>query len=100
MPKFLENDLAAEAQKKGLTGRAAAHYIYGGMNDLGAMHGNQPTAKGARMQAKHVRQEAAGTAAPTKRPTVSLKTLTRPFHTSHATPRGHRVRGVLKTHRP
>lgn len=76
MPKFLENDLAAEAQKKGFTGRRAAKYIYGAMNNLGAMHGNQPTAKGARMQAKHDRQEAAGTAAPMKRATVSVKALT------------------------
>lgn len=53
MPKFLEDKLAAEAAKKGKTGRAADRYIYGAMNNMGAMHGNQETAKGARMEAKH-----------------------------------------------
>jgi len=53
MPKFLENDLEAEARKKGMTGRREARYVYGAMNDIGAMHGNQETAKGADMQRKH-----------------------------------------------
>lgn len=60
MPEFLENDLKAEARKKGFTGRKAARYVYGGMNNIGAMHGNQITQKGERMQAKHERDEAAG----------------------------------------
>lgn len=53
MPLFLEAKLKAEARKKGKTGRAAARYVYGAMNNMGAMHGNQETAKGRRMQAKH-----------------------------------------------
>ena len=53
MPKFLEDKLKAEASKKGMTGRKAAQYVYGAMNDLGAMHGNKETAKGAAMEAKH-----------------------------------------------
>ena len=80
MPKFLENDLAAEAQKKGFTGRRAARYIYGAMNNLGAMHGNQETAKGAQMQAKHTRQEAAGTARPMQAPKGGVKALTKTRH--------------------
>ena len=55
MPKFLEDKLKAEAARKGFTGRKAAAYVYGTMNDLGAMHGNKETAKGAQMEAKHER---------------------------------------------
>ncbi len=55
MPKFLENRLRAQAAKEGKTGRAADRYVYGAMNNMGAMHGNQETAKGARMDAKHAR---------------------------------------------
>ncbi|HXM63743.1 MAG TPA: hypothetical protein VN950_22975 [Terriglobales bacterium] len=58
MPKFLENALRHEARKKGLTGRHADRYVYGGMNAIGAMHGNKETAKGERMQAKHDRKMA------------------------------------------
>lgn len=53
MPKFLENTLKAEAAQKGMSGREAARYVYGAMNDMGAMHGNKETAKGAEMQKKH-----------------------------------------------
>lgn len=53
MPAFLEKKLKAEASKKGKTGRAAARYVYGAMNNMGAMHGNKETAKGKRMQKKH-----------------------------------------------
>lgn len=53
MPKFLEDKLRAEARKKGFKGKRADRYVYGGMNNLGAMRGNQETAKGARMEAKH-----------------------------------------------
>lgn len=55
MPKFLESKLKAEAAKKGMSGRQAAHYVYGAMNNMGAMHGNKETAKGAHMEAKHER---------------------------------------------
>lgn len=53
MPKFLEDKLKAEAAKKGMTGRREARYVFGAMNDLGAMRGNQETAKGAAMERKH-----------------------------------------------
>lgn len=53
MPNFLENKLAAEAAKKGKTGRAADAYVYGTMNAIGAMHGNKETAKGREMEKKH-----------------------------------------------
>lgn len=53
MPKFLEDQLRQEASKKGLSGRDADAYVYGAMNNMGAMHGNKETAKGREMQAKH-----------------------------------------------
>ena len=53
MPEFLERRLAAGARKKHLTGRKAKAYIYGTMNNLGAMHGNKETARGRQMEAKH-----------------------------------------------
>lgn len=53
MPVFLENKLKAEAKKKGFTGRRAERYIFGAMNDLGAMRGSAETAKGAAMERKH-----------------------------------------------
>lgn len=55
MPKFLEKALEAQAAKKGFSGRRADRYVYGAMNNLGAMKGNKETPKGARMQAKHER---------------------------------------------
>lgn len=55
MPQFLEAALRHEAAKHGKTGRAADRYVYGAMNHLGAMRGNQETAKGRAMQAKHDR---------------------------------------------
>ena len=53
MPKFLENKLKAEASKNGFTGRRAAKYVSGAMNNMGAMKGNMETAKGRSMQKKH-----------------------------------------------
>ena len=53
MPAFLEADLRAQAAKKHLKGKAADRYVYGAMNNMGAMHGNKETAKGRDMQAKH-----------------------------------------------
>lgn len=55
MPKFLEDKLRAEAAKKGKRGRAADRYVFGTMNNIGAMRGNKETAKGAEMEAKHKR---------------------------------------------
>jgi hypothetical protein len=62
MPVFLENKLASEAASRGMTGRHAAAYVYGTLNDLGAMHGNKETAKGRAMDAKHKRDMKAGRA--------------------------------------
>lgn len=53
MPKFLEDKLKREAASKGFSGERAAHYVYGAMNNLGAIHGSQETAKGAEMDEKH-----------------------------------------------
>lgn len=53
MPKFLEDKLRAEAKKKGFTGKRAEQYVFGAMNNMGAMRGNKETAKGAEMQRKH-----------------------------------------------
>lgn len=55
MPKFLEDDLKREAEKKGFTGKRLARYVYGGLNDIGAMRGSKETAKGEAMQVKHDR---------------------------------------------
>jgi hypothetical protein len=57
MPKFLESKLKAAAQKKGFKGKRADRYVYGAMNNMGAMRGNQETAKGAEMDAKHRRDQ-------------------------------------------
>lgn len=53
MPAFLEKKLKSEASKKGFTGKRAAKYVYGAMNNMGAMHGSKETAKGRAMQSKH-----------------------------------------------
>jgi hypothetical protein len=53
MPKFLEQRLRREAAAKGKTGDEADRYVYGTMNNLGAMHGSKETAKGRAMQEKH-----------------------------------------------
>lgn len=53
MPKFLENALRHEGRKKGLKGKHLERYVYGGMNNLGAMHGSKETPKGAAMEKKH-----------------------------------------------
>jgi hypothetical protein len=53
VPKFLENKLKSEAAKKGFKGRRGAKYVFGAMNNMGAMHGSKETAKGASMERKH-----------------------------------------------
>ena len=53
MPEFLENDLRKSAAKKGLKGDRADAYVFGTMNNLGAMHGSKETAKGRAMERKH-----------------------------------------------
>ena len=54
MPKFLEEKLRSEAASKGFKGDRADKYVYGAMNNMGAMRGNKETAKGKAMQKKHV----------------------------------------------
>lgn len=53
MPAFLEQALKKAAAKKGLSGKKANSYIYGALNNMGAMRGNQETLFGAHLQAKH-----------------------------------------------
>lgn len=53
MPKFLEQRLEVEGRKKGFTGRKLAHYVWGAMNNIGAVKGNKITSKGRAMQKKH-----------------------------------------------
>ena len=53
MPKFLEEKLRSSAAAAGKTGAAADRYVYGAMNNMGAMRGSKETAKGAAMQKKH-----------------------------------------------
>ena len=55
MPKFLEDKLRSEAAKKGLKGEHADRYVFGALNNMGAMRGSQETAKGREMDAKHAR---------------------------------------------
>ena len=53
MPNFLESRLRTSATHKGFTGKRADKYVYGAMNNLGAMHGSKETAKGKQMEKKH-----------------------------------------------
>ena len=57
MPKFLEERLRKAAKAAGI--KDVDRYVYGGMNNLGAMRGNQETAKGRRMEIKHERDTSA-----------------------------------------
>lgn len=63
MPKFLESALQKAAAAKGLKGDRADQYVYGAMNNIGALKGNKETPKGARMEAKHNRRISAAAAA-------------------------------------
>lgn len=56
MPIFLENKLKREASKRGYKGRRTAAYVFGAMNNMGAMRGNKITAKGRAMERKHERK--------------------------------------------
>lgn len=55
MPRFLEDRLRAEAAKQGLKGKQADRYVFGTLNNIGAVNGNKETAKGRAMEAKHQR---------------------------------------------
>ena len=60
MPKFLEDKLKAQAANKGLNEKQTMRYVFGAMNNLGAMHGSVETAKGVAMDAKHAADVKAG----------------------------------------
>lgn len=62
MPDFLEKKLAAKAKQKGFSGARKDKYVYGAMNNMGAMHGNKTTAKGKAMAKKHAADVKAGRA--------------------------------------
>jgi hypothetical protein len=53
MPDFLEKRLGEEADKKGFSGKRKGRYVFGAMQNMGAMIGNRISAKGKRMEAKH-----------------------------------------------
>jgi len=53
VPQFLEDKLKQSAAKKGLKGKNADRYVWGAMNNLGAVKGNVITAKGRAMERKH-----------------------------------------------
>ncbi len=55
MPEFLERKLKSEAAKKGFSGKRANRYVFGSLNNMGAVRGNKITAKGAVMQREHDR---------------------------------------------
>jgi len=55
-----EAALKAAARKKGFTGRRAARYVYGAMNNEGLMHGNQVTKKGMKRYAANRRRPKPG----------------------------------------
>ncbi len=67
MPRFLEDKLKAQAANKGLSEKQTARYVYGAMNNLGAMHGNVETSKGRAMDAKHAKDMKAASPAKAKR---------------------------------
>ncbi|MCU1301724.1 MAG: hypothetical protein JWQ87_2008 [Candidatus Sulfotelmatobacter sp.] len=60
MPKFLEDALKKGGRKKGLRGKRLMKYVFGGMNNIGAVHGSQITARGKRMEEKHEQDAKAG----------------------------------------
>jgi hypothetical protein len=49
MPQFLESKLRAAVPK----GVDPDRYVFGALNNMGAMHGSKETAKGRKMQKKH-----------------------------------------------
>lgn len=60
MPAFLEARLKKAAADKGFSGKRADRYVYGAMNNMGAMRGNKETAKGKRMEKKHAAKVSGG----------------------------------------
>ena len=74
MPQFLEKILKGEAKQRGFRGKKAAAYVYGTMNNIGAIHGHKETAKGAAMDAKHARDMAMKASKSTKAKVPKEKT--------------------------
>lgn len=56
MPAFLEAKLKANVPR----GVDPDRYVYGALNNMGAMRGNKETAKGKRMEKKHAVKVAGG----------------------------------------
>jgi hypothetical protein len=83
MPRFLESALRHEAAKKGFTGKRADRYVFGAMNNLGAVRGNKETAKGREMEKKHM--------ADTKMESSMKKTPFRMTHITHHPDGSHTV---------
>lgn len=54
MPDFLERKLRANVPR----GVDPDRYVYGAMNNMGAMRGSKITAKGRRMEKKHAEKQA------------------------------------------
>jgi hypothetical protein len=52
MPAFLE----AKLRKNVPAGVDSDRYVYGALNNMGAMRGNKETAKGKRMEKKHAKK--------------------------------------------
>ena len=51
----LKKSFAKRKRKGALKGVDEGRYVYGGLNNMGAMHGSKETAKGAAMEAKYTR---------------------------------------------
>ncbi len=78
MPKFLEAALRHSAAKAGKTGRAVDRYVYGAMNDLGAMKGHTETPRGRAMQTTHDAKMSAQHGTPPGAITHRLRPITAP----------------------
>lgn len=64
MPQFLESILRGAAKARGFRSKKkVGQYVYGAMNNMGAMKGNQITPKGQAMEAKHTADVAKSSAA-------------------------------------
>ena len=59
----MEKKLASEADKKGLSGKKKDQYVWGTMNNIGAVHGNKISARGRAMEKKHEAKMAGRSAA-------------------------------------
>jgi hypothetical protein len=99
VPKFLENALRHEAAKKGLRGKHADRYVFGSMNNIGAMRGSKETPKGAAMERKHESDEKKGLAAMKKPPEAAGYNYTR-TEIEHHRDEGGKITGHTVKHFP